>query len=106
MAEEIVLEPSRLSRIERKIDGIQASYTDLRVIIARQVQAEENHQHNIERFWNTSWPEFAEKIDNNATRIGEMEVKIAQLSTKIMIWGATLTVGVPILAVFLQHAKW
>ena len=95
----------RLVRIETKLDGLATSNTKIMAELAAQRIAEENHQRNIERFWGQTWPDVIEKLDKNATKIAEMEVTVAELRTKMVIWGGALTVGVPILAIFLENLK-
>lgn len=92
----------RLGRIEKKIDSIQTAQNTLRVDFAKHQALEENHQGAMEKFWTQNWPKVLEKIDKNAASIAKLEVQVAELRTKMMLWGSILTVGVPILATILQ----
>lgn len=99
------MQDDRLLRIEKKLDGLTSSNTIIIAGLAAHKAAEENHQRNIERFWGQTWPEVIEKLDKNATKIALLEVAVAELRTKMVIWGGALTVGVPILAIFLEKLK-
>lgn len=88
----------QLKRIEAKVDCLADKQHEMQVVLAEHSQIDRNHQKNIERFWNNTWPEVVEKIEGNSTRLGQMEVEIAKLRTTMVIWGSALSVGVPILA--------
>ena len=92
--------------VSDKLDEIRESIFEIKIAIAEHKQQEQNHQQNIQRFWDVTWPKALEKMDSNSTRIAGMNIELTELRTKVMIWGVTLTVGVPAIATLLQHIKW
>lgn len=95
----------KLARIEQKIDVLSEAHFDIKISLAALRQIEMNNQVNIERFWSKQWPEVLHKIEQNAKKIGKIEVSIAELKAKVMVWGGCLTVLVPVLAFLLQNFK-
>ena len=93
---------NRLVRIEGKLDGLATAHVDIMACLSAQKIAEENHQRNIERFWGQTWPNVVDRLDGNATKIAQIDIKVAELRTKMMIWGCCLTIGVPALATIVQ----
>jgi len=92
----------RLERIERKVDGLAESLVQVKINLAEQILAENTHQKNVERFWSQTWPHIMGKIDDNATKIAILEVEMASLRTKMMIWGVSICIGFPVMATVLQ----
>jgi len=96
----------KLGEIERKLDSLVKIQNDLRISAAEQRLQEKAHQKNIERFWSATWPAIIEKMDNNSTKIVEIEVALARVKTTVMIWGTFLAgliaVAVPLIVVYLE----
>ena len=88
--------------IRLKLDDLTESHIQVKINLAEQILAESTHQKNVERFWSQTWPQIIGKIDDNATKIATLEVEVAELRTKMMIWGVALCIGVPVLATVLQ----
>ena len=77
----------RLNNIEESLVVINEKLTSLRVDIAEQAQ-----------FWSQAWPNALAKIEDNATKITKLEIELVALKTRMMIWGAILMAGAPIVA--------
>lgn len=96
-----------LKTIEQKLDRLTESQNKIQVSIAEQRQIDKNHQSNIDRFWDNTIPDIMGKIDGNQTQIATLEVSLAELRTRMVIWGTCLTVGVPALIAIVQaYVTW
>jgi hypothetical protein len=80
-----------LDRIENKLDQLVISQNQLKISAAEHKQHEKTHQKNIDRFWDSTWPEVIEKMDGNSTRIAELEVELARIKTMVLVWGTVIT---------------
>lgn len=92
-----------LERIEKKLDGLVSVQNDLKVDAVRNNTRNENLQKNIDRFWRSTWPEVIVKIDGNSTRIATLEVDIAKIKTKVLVWGSVITAAIALSIPFITY---
>jgi len=92
-----------LERIEKKLDRLVSTQNDLKISAAKYEEQEKSHQKNIDRFWGSTWPDVVEKIDGNSTKIATLEVEIAKIKTKVMVWGSLITVLVALSIPFITY---
>ena len=92
-----------LLRIEKKLDGLVLVQNDLKVDAAKTNTRDENLQKNIDRFWGTTWPDIIVKIDGNSTKIATLEVEIAKIKTKVLVWGSILTAAIALSIPFITY---
>ena len=92
-----------LERIEQKLDGLVSAQNELKVDAARNNTREENHQKNIDRFWRATWPDIIVKIDGNSTKIATLDVDIAKIKTKVLVWGSVLTAAIALSIPFITY---
>ena len=98
---------SDLKTIEMKLDRLTVSQNEIQVSIAEQRQIDKHQQVSLERFWDKTIPDIMGKIDGNSTHIATLEVDVAELRTRMVIWGTCLTVGVPALIAIVQaYVTW
>ena len=92
-----------LERIEKKLDGLVLAQNDLKVDAAKNNTRDENLQKNIDRFWRTTWPDVIVRIDGNSTKIATLEVEIAKIKTKVLVWGSVLTAAMALSIPFITY---
>lgn len=91
------MEDKTTELIISKLDVLDAEIRKLSVESVRQSEIDNKHRENIERFWTQTWPKVEGQIENNRTKILQVELSLAKLNTQMKIWGTSLLVGVPIL---------
>lgn len=92
-----------LERIEKKLDRLVSTQNDLKVAAGRYEEQEKSHQKNIDRFWGSTWPDVVEKIDRNSTKIATLEIELAKIKTKVLVWGSIITVLVALSVPFITY---
>ena len=92
-----------LDRIEKKLDRVVVSQQELKISAAKYEEQEKSHQKNIDRFWGSTWPDVVEKIDQNSTKIATLEIELAKIKTKVLVWGSVLTVMVALSVPFITY---
>lgn len=81
-----------------KIDHITSELHSIKIEMAKHNEAEKNRQQNSNRFWEQTWPDVLKQINQNRNEIAQLNVRIAELSTKMMIFGTSIVVSVPIIS--------
>tara|TARA_R110000822_G_scaffold109836_1_gene239824 strand:- start:354 stop:662 length:309 start_codon:yes stop_codon:yes gene_type:complete len=92
-----------LIRIEKKLDNLALVQADFKVSTALHEEKERAHQKNIARFWGDTWPDVIQKIELNSTRIASLEVELAKIKTKVLVWGSILTTMLTISIPFITY---
>lgn len=72
---------------------IRECMNDIKVQLAKKNEADTNHKQTTQR--------LILKTDENQTKIVDLEVQIAAINTKLMIFGVLATIIVPIITGFL-----
>lgn len=88
-------------RIEKKLDRVQEKISEIQIEMAKQIQIEEKHKENIGRFWSHTWPQVVEKIDDNQTKIAEMQIRITKMQTQMYMIASLIAFGAPIITAVL-----
>lgn len=92
-----------LEQLSDKIEKLTEEIHDVKVVLAQNAMAEANHQKNIERFWNSTWPDTIKAIENNKLKLAKHEVLLARINTKLTVFGSTVGFAIPFLIYYLRR---
>jgi len=84
----------QLQEIAKKMSKIEDSLSKIQIQLATQGESDANHKVSCQRLMVRS--------DENQTKIVALEVQIAKINTKIMIFGVVATILVPLVTGFLM----
>lgn len=97
-SETLLQHQEALNRIENKLDSITHHQHQLSLLVAKNEERDKASQKALDFFLTSQWPKVIEKVERHQIGISTLEVEIARIKTKILVWGSFL-VGIIVLSI-------
>jgi hypothetical protein len=86
-----------------KVGKLTEELQSIKIVMAENSASERQHQKNVERFWNSTWPETIRAIQDNKLKLAEHDVLLARVNTKLTLIGSLAGFAIPFLIYYLRR---